>query len=220
MPTVTACRSDHIGPQKELAGGTMARHGRSKMRRFLLVVLAACSPKVAPAPPQQFDEDFERRQTAAEPAELPDDRRAVAPPGKGLRSGTIRRDRLIAVLDAGPARFLRQFEVTPRMKGQRFVGWQLVQLLDRHSPLYDVDLVPGDVLLAVNGNPVSRPDQLQSTWDALRTANALTAQLWRGDAKLTLEFTIEPAVGAVPSVTPAAPPTGLRPQAAKPPSGK
>src|SRR5689334_17732811 len=39
----------------------------------------------------------------------------AAPPGKGLRTGTIARDRLIAVLDAGPAVFLRQFEVTPHM---------------------------------------------------------------------------------------------------------
>jgi len=67
-----------------------------------------------------------------------------------------------------------------------------VQLVDLKSPLVDVDVVPGDVLLAINGKPIARPDQLQSVWDSLRTANQLTAQLWRGDAQLTLAFTIEP----------------------------
>ncbi|HSN29896.1 MAG TPA: hypothetical protein VLT45_26595 [Kofleriaceae bacterium] len=112
--------------------------------------------------------------------------------GKGLRNGTIERARLIAVLDGGPGAFLRQLEVTPRMDGDRFVGWQLVQLIDRTGPLVDVDVAPGDVLLAINGKPVSRPDQLQAVWDSLRTANELDADLWRGADKLRLSFTIDP----------------------------
>jgi S1-C subfamily serine protease len=58
----------------------------------------------------------------------------------------------------------------------------------------DVDVVPGDVLLAINGKPLSRPDQLQAIWDSLRTANQLTAELWRGSSKLQLSFAIAPAV--------------------------
>jgi S1-C subfamily serine protease len=108
-------------------------------------------------------------------------------------AGTIARSRLIAVLDAGPGTFLRQLEVAPKKNGERFVGWELVQVIDRASPLVDVDLVTGDVLLAINGKPISRPDQLQTVWDSLRTANEVTAQLWRGDAQLTLAFTVDPA---------------------------
>src|SRR4029079_18630370 len=108
--------------------------------------------------------------------------------------GTIARDRLVAVLDAGPATFLRQLEVTPRLSGDRFVGWQLVQLLDHAGPLHDVDLVPGDVLLAINGQPLSRPEQLQAMWDSLRTANAIGPQMWLCSGKLELHFTIEPPV--------------------------
>lgn len=158
-----------------------------------LLAPAGCGPKVSPAPPS-FDEDLAPRRVSDVP---PDDpmlaaERPVAPAGKGLRSGTIARDRLLAVLDAGPPSFLRQVEVAPKMSGERFVGWELVQLVDRASPLFDIDLAPGDVLLSVNGQQVSRPDQLQQLWDSLRTANALTAQLWRGADKLTLEFAIEP----------------------------
>jgi hypothetical protein len=163
------------------------------MRRALLcLALVACGPKADPQRPFESDLDVREKPEAAAPAPAPE--RPVAPPGKGLRSGTIERARLIAVLDSGPGAFLRQLEVTARMDGQRFVGWQLVQLIDRTGPLNDVDVVPGDVLLAVNGKPLSRPDQLQAVWDSLRTANTIDAELWRGNAKLTLSFAVEPKV--------------------------
>jgi PDZ domain len=175
------------------------------MRAGLLAVVAlACGPKVSTTP-HMVDDDLDTRATAA-PAEATAPRadprtepragsRVVAPPGKGLRTGTIARARLVAVLDAGPGTFLRQLEVAPRLLGDRFVGWQLVQLLDRQGPLHDVDLLPGDVLLAINGKPLSRPDELQTMWDSLRTANEVTVQMSRGDQKLELHFTIQPPVG-------------------------
>jgi hypothetical protein len=180
-----------------------------------LALLTACGPKVAPK--ASFDEELPKDpQTDSAPAPTAVVERPVAPPGKGLRSGTIERANLIAVLDGGPGNFLRQVEVTPRMDGNRFVGWQLVQLLDKKGPLVDVDLVPGDVLLAVNGQPLSRPDQLQSLWDSLRTANELRAQLWRGTDKLELAFAIDPALPA--SAQPA--PTTTAPGPSTPPPGK
>ncbi|MBA3463115.1 MAG: hypothetical protein H0T46_24375 [Deltaproteobacteria bacterium] len=166
----------------------------------LLVVLAACGPKVAPKG-AVFDEDLEKRggaETASTDAPAAEAPRPVAPAGKGLRSGTIARAKLVAVLDAGPGTFLRQLEIAPKLSGERFVGWQLVQLLDRTGPLVDVDIVPGDVLLAINGKPLSRPDQLQTVWDSLRTANTVSAQLWRGQAQFSLEFAVEPQVAAAP----------------------
>jgi hypothetical protein len=136
---------------------------------------------------------------AARPAvdasdEVPDSQRIVAPPGKGQRTGTIARGRLLAILNAGPGNFLRQLEVAPRLSGDRFIGWQLVQLIDPGGPLHDLDLISGDILLAINGNPLSRPEHLQAMWDSLRTANEVTARLWRGDKKFDLRFKIEPQV--------------------------
>lgn len=159
---------------------------------LVLIAFVACGPKVDPKAP--FDEDLPKTSGASAEPVTASPARVEAPPGKGLRTGTIARDRLVAVLDQGPAAFLHQLEVTPRLEGERFVGWQLVQLLDHTSPLHDVDVAPGDVLLAVNGKPLSRPDQLQTVWDSLRTANLVTAELWRGDNKLTLAFTIDPPV--------------------------
>jgi type II secretory pathway component PulC len=156
-------------------------------------LVSACGPKIATTP-LSFDEDLQERQPEAAPVEELVAERPVAPPGKGLRSGTITRPRLIEVLDAGPASFLRQLEVAPRLHGERFVGWELVQLVAQDSPLYDVDVLPGDVLLTINGKSVSRPDQLQGVWDSLRTANEVTAELWRGPTKLTLAFAVEPRI--------------------------
>lgn len=162
------------------------------MRALLLALLVACGPKVSTKPPA-YDEDFGKPPTAPAPVNPLTMERPVAPPGKGLRSGTIARDKLVATLDAGPGSFLRQFEVTAHMSGERFVGWELVQLVGTAAnPLYDLDLKPGDVLLTINGQQIVRPDQLQTVWDGLRTADAVTAQLWRGQTKLTLEFAVEP----------------------------
>jgi hypothetical protein len=186
---------------------------RAGLLALTILVSAACGPKVSTAP-RAFDDDLEARPApAATPAAPAPTRPADAPrpgpaaaPGKGLRTGTIARARLVAVLDAGPGTFLRQLEVAPRMAGDRFVGWQLVQLLDRSGPLHDVDLVAGDVLLAVNGKPVARPEQLQTLWDSLRTANEVTAQLRRGAQPLELRFTIEPPLAASPAPPAAASP--------------
>jgi hypothetical protein len=164
------------------------------MRAGLLAFVAlACGPKVSTAP-HAFDDLDTKTTTPAAPPVDAREARSEAPPGKGLRSGTIARDRLLAVLDAGPGSFLRQLEVAPRLSGDRFVGWQLVQLLDHTGPLHDIDVAPGDVLLAINGQPLARPEQLQTVWDSLRTANEVTAQMWRGDRKLELHFTIDPPV--------------------------
>jgi len=167
------------------------------MRATVLALLVACAPAVQPGT-ARLDDDLDTPKgaqptaTADQPAPAPP--RADAPAGKGARTGTIDRSHLITVLDQGPAMFLHQFEVTARMDGERFVGWQLVQLLDKSGPLTDLDVAPGDVLLAVNGKPVSRPDQLFAVWDSLRTANEVTAELWRGPNKLELRFAIEPKI--------------------------
>lgn len=168
---------------------------RAGLLALVVTVASACAPR-ASTTPRAVDDDLDQRPApaAAAPEAPTAAPRAVAPPGKGLRTGTIARAHLVAVLDAGPGTFLRQLEVAPHLAGDRFVGWQLVQLLDRSGPLHDVDLVPGDVLLAVNGKPLSRPEQLQALWDSLRTANEVTAQLWRGEQKLELRFAVQPPV--------------------------
>lgn len=170
------------------------------MRTLLLSMVflpwAACAPKVSTAPTRFDDVEPNKHQALPppvqeEPAAPP---RPEAPLGKGIRSGTIPRSRLIAVLDAGIGAFLDklQTEITAKKQGERFVGWEVVQVR-RASPLAEIDVVAGDVLLAINGKPISRPDQLHAVWESLRTATEVTAQLWRGNDQLTLAFTVDAA---------------------------
>ena len=177
----------------------------------VMMTLGCSAKQPSSTMPRSLDEDLPKDgagdASATGPAAAALAPRVVAPKGKGLRTGTIARASLIATLDAGPGMFLRQLEVTPERRGESFVGWQLVQFLDAKSPLVDADLVPGDVLLTINHMALSRPDQLQTLWDSLRTANEVTAQLWRGNARFELHFVIEPRVAAAtpPPPTPRAP---------------
>jgi hypothetical protein len=139
------------------------------------------------------------------------DARAEAPAGKGQRTGTIDRTALLLTLDAGPGAFLRQLEVAASMDGDHFVGWQLVQILDDGVALKRLDLANGDILVAVNGAPIARPDQLMTVWNGLRTADKLVCDVLRGEQRFQLAFQIEPPIGRVP-------PDMVKPQPAPPPA--
>lgn len=158
----------------------------------LILAALGCGPKVN-MEPSPFEEDdpsagapIENKQPTWE--ELP-----VAEVGPGVREGTIDRAALVAVLDAGPGAVLRHFEVAAEHDGDKFLGWRLVAVDPKHRGFDGVDLQPGDVLVALNGRSVSRPDELQAVWDGLRTADAIVADLRRGEGKLQLKWTITPA---------------------------
>ncbi|HEY4243118.1 MAG TPA: hypothetical protein VGM88_25070 [Kofleriaceae bacterium] len=162
------------------------------MRAFFYLALAACAPAVHTST-GPLDEDLESRSANAGSTEAPPPAAAAppaAPAGTGARHGVISRAALLRVLDAGPGMFLRQVEVAAHMKGGDFVGWQIVQILDRSGPIGAADIAPGDVLLAVNGRALARPDDLQTAWDQLRTAPALDAELTRGATRVSLHFDI------------------------------
>jgi hypothetical protein len=185
------------------------------MRRLAAVVaigLAACGPKVKVADPSPFERDDP---SAGDPPpaaprweELP-----PAPPGPGQRGGTIERSALIATLDAGPGQFLRGFEIAAELEnGRQFRGWRLVQLMPGETRFAGLDLAPGDVLVAINGQALSRPDQLHAVWESLRTADELVCDLERAGGRFQLTFAITPPLDAAsqfpsaPAAAPAPPP--------------
>lgn len=155
-----------------------------------LAAAAACGPKVSTEPFPYEQDDPAAGAPPAEPAptydELP-----VAPPGPGARAGTVERAALVAVLDQGPAAILRHVEVAAELDGDRFLGWRLVAIDPGHHPFAGVDLVPGDVLVALNGRVLSRPDELQAVWDGLRGADAIVADLRRDGGKVQLRWEID-----------------------------
>lgn len=163
--------------------------------------LAACAPK--PLPPAEPATDLAPAPAPAKPSEL----------GTGVRSersGAVPRASVIAVLDRGPALFLRAHDVVPVAEQGRLVGWRLMRFFPTReaSPLSDLDLNPGDVLLRVNGAVVERPEQLMAIWESLYTAGEIRAELARDRELIELRYQIvdpEAAIIATPaSSTPAA----------------
>ncbi|HVV87309.1 MAG TPA: hypothetical protein VHE35_29915 [Kofleriaceae bacterium] len=135
----------------------------------------------------------------------------VAIPGAGVRGGMVARTELKPVLDAGPASFLGWFDTEAVLVDGQFTGWRLVKLLPAGQPLAKLDLVPGDVLVAVNGRPLSKPDELGDLWTELYAAGAIVAEIHRGTERFTLRFTI-----AGPPLPPPPGPVALPPTPASP----
>ncbi len=161
----------------------------------------ARDPGAAPAGEREDDRLLDGEEPAAPvaaapaPGDLPPAAaraRPLAPLGKGQRTGAIDRLALLRVLDAGPGGLLRAVEISPSFEGSRFLGWRLEQIVDAASPLAAVDLLAGDILLAVNRRPIARPEHVMAIWQELRGADELICQVWRGDAAFELRFAITP----------------------------
>ena len=50
--------------------------------------------------------------------------------------------------------------------------------------------MPGDVLIALNGRSIARPNELEAVWEVLRTAEAVVADLERDGGKFQLRWTV------------------------------
>ena len=160
------------------------------------LVMAACGAKVHvdEMPMDQDDPNAGAPMTpmtrVAPEAAKPAPAMPVAPPGPGARTMTIARASVNAAIDAGPGAFLRGFEVAPVMVGEKFAGWRLVRVLDGEHRFDGLDVAPGDVLVDVNGLPVSEPDQLSALFESLRGAHEIVCNLVRGSARFQLKVAI------------------------------
>ena len=145
------------------------------------VALAACGSRAPPQQPgEQVEEPDDARAAAAESAPGADS--ATSP-----REGKIARADLNRVLDAGPGAFLARTEVKARLAKGQFRGWQVVR-----SPYAKIDIVPGDVVLSINGRTLEHPVDLERLWRDLRAANAIDVDVDRGGRKFALRFSVVP----------------------------
>lgn len=101
-----------------------------------------------------------------------------------------------AVLDeavrAGLGNFLATVQVSPAFARGRFAGWRLDGA--RNLPRWHaagLDLRVGDVVTAVNGGPLERPDEALAVFNALRGAGELRVEVVRAQRPLTLRVAVE-----------------------------
>jgi|GEM_PF-4834169 type II secretory pathway component PulC len=99
---------------------------------------------------------------------------------------------LDAVLSDGPGRFLQRMPVTPQRQGNAFIGFRILALYGQ-SP----DAEPaangvhvGDVVTAVNGVSIRRPDDLMRVWKGLRNARQIVVDVKRRSKLLRLIYPI------------------------------
>jgi hypothetical protein len=111
--------------------------------------------------------------------------------GPRRRSGQLDRGALDRVLAAGPGRFLHRVEVKAHLVGGEFRGWQVVR-----TPFDDIDLVPGDIVLEVNGHTLEHPLELKVLWDELARADAIAVSVERDGDRFGLRFAVVPGAPA------------------------
>jgi S1-C subfamily serine protease len=125
------------------------------------------------------------RAEAPPPEPAPEER----PPPPAVE-GEIARAELDAVLDAGLGRFLQGVITEPHLEDGHFVGFRLVSLYPDDERMRAVDLVPGDVITSVNGQPIERPEQALRVWSSLRVASELLVDYRREGEERQLRFAI------------------------------
>ncbi len=96
----------------------------------------------------------------------------------------VARSALLATLDRGPGAFLQELfrlaEVRPHTEGDAFMGWRIVELDADAGELADIGLSRGDVVVAVNGYQLERPEYLHALFVELRDAAAIVVEGERG----------------------------------------
>ena len=92
------------------------------------------------------------------------------------------RQELVHLLGAGPGAFFAHVEIEAALDEGRFVGWRLADLPGQR-PRW-LDLRTGDVVTAVNGLAVERPDDALRIWETLQVASEVHIEYRRqGEAR-------------------------------------
>jgi S1-C subfamily serine protease len=158
------------------------------MKALILCALVAAgcggSSAARPAFPDTWDEDDPMAQNDGRLIDE-DAEKKVSAPRPGPRPLT--RADLTAVLDAGPGAFLSTVQVRAVASDGGFSGWEIVSLW----PDDGVELHPGDVVTAVNGRKIERPEHLAELWESLRSSRALIVDYTRAGERRQLLVKIE-----------------------------
>ncbi len=109
----------------------------------------------------------------------------------------IPRKALDRVLARGPGDLLQHVPIEPAFDGKhKFVGFRLVEIYGNDPKILRFGVLPGDLLLAVNGQRIVTPGDLMAAFAVVKTADTLDIDVRRDGHLRSLHFPIVPAVAA------------------------
>ncbi len=160
----------------------------------LPLLLAACAtnPSVTDMPPVGEQPTPIVQPVAQAPAPKPEVRSQPATCTAFAKPGVLKRSAVVRVADAGIGQWLAGgAEVQRKIAKLKFQGWEIRRLYPGDPCYRDVDLRPLDVVTAVNGKSVERPEQAFDVLTTLKTAPALVVDYLREGQPKKLTFPIE-----------------------------
>ena len=107
------------------------------------------------------------------------------------RPGRLWRRDVVAVLSRGLGDFLSRLEVQPLADGGKFHGWCIVRLREGDPMWQGSELLPGDVVTAVNERAIERPEQAFAVFQTLAVAKELRVTYERGGKRRELIYPID-----------------------------
>jgi S1-C subfamily serine protease len=109
-----------------------------------------------------------------------------------LVEGTMSRSLLDEVVAQGPQRLIATLQVEPHMVKGRFIGYRIVGLSADSPLLNSRSVLPGDVIMSVNREPIERPEQFMRAWEVVQNAKRLQVTLMRGSEHLRYRWKLLP----------------------------
>ena len=183
------------------ARGTPGEHGNlhwfvlrlilAWMRCAVLVLglFGGCAASPAVLPDEPLIAESEGVEGAAPPSVAAPERPLVVMP-----PGTIARADYDRVLADAPGRFFARLDAEPVVAAGKFRGWRVRSLFDGDPRFSGAIIHAGDVVTAINGKKLERPEQFFEAWEAARGRADLTVDLLRDGARQTLRWRIVDAV--------------------------
>jgi type II secretory pathway component PulC len=162
----------------------------------MLVASLACRPARTSTPPPDTASDDDDEFAAAHDETDAEDPDADAPQVAALAADrpprTIYRAELDRALARGPGWLLGQLDPEPVRNGGRFVGWRIASVFPDAPDVCPpgCDLLPGDVILAVQGDPLQTPHALEAMIARLDALSALEIDRVRDGTREHVVYTL------------------------------
>lgn len=156
----------------------------------LMMLVTACHHGTQPDDPQEVTDGFwkEVRQTRHE-----EDKPSIVAKSTG---GELAREDVLQFMENGPAYVLQQVPVEPVLDGNELLGYR-VRAFFPADPRFDkVDIEPGDVITAINGRSLERPDHFFAVWESLESTPRVQVDVIRGNTMRTLSWEIVDSVAS------------------------